>query len=91
MVLLWRIYKFKKMENVEVKNPKDERVTNDDDAVTNKDGNNYLEKGRQPTNQDKPDKERVPTVTPDNDNGKPGPPDKDDAENKDGTLEKENL
>lgn len=58
------------MENTEENNPKDERITNDDNAVTNKD---ELEKGNQPTKQDKPDDERVPTITPDNDSGDPGP------------------
>jgi hypothetical protein len=32
-----------------------------------------LEKGKQPTVQNKPDDKRVPTVAPDNDSGKPGP------------------
>lgn len=59
--------------------PKDDKITNKDDSVTNKDGDNYLEKGEQPTDQKKPDKERVPTVTPDNDNGDPGPPAEKDA------------
>lgn len=59
--------------------PKDEKITNNDDSVTNKDGDNYLEKGEQPTEQKKPDKERVPTVTPDNDNGEPGPPAEEDS------------
>jgi hypothetical protein len=54
--------------------PKDEKITNKDDSVTNKDGDSYLEKGELSTDQEKPDKERVPTVTPDNDNGEPGPP-----------------
>lgn len=64
------------MESVEVKDPKDEKIINKDESVTNKDGNNDLEKGKQPTNQKEPDpdKARVPTVTPDNDNGDPGPP-----------------
>lgn len=64
------------MANVKIEDPKDEKITNKDDSVTNKDGDNYLEKGETPTTQNKPDKERIPTVVPDNDNGKPGPPDK---------------
>jgi len=32
------------------------------------------EKGKQPTEQQLPDEERVPTVVPDNDSGEPGPP-----------------
>jgi hypothetical protein len=62
------------MESAEVKDPKDDKITNEDNAVTNKDGDNDLEKGKQPIDQKKPDKERVPTITPDNENGNPGPP-----------------
>ncbi len=62
------------MESFEVKDPKDEQITNKDESVTNKDGDNDLEKGKQPANQKKPDEVRVPTVTPDNDSGDPGPP-----------------
>ena len=57
------------------------------------------QKGRQPEVQNKPDDKRVPTVTPDNDNGDPGPPaaDKDssaadaDSSNKDKGPSGENL
>jgi hypothetical protein len=35
--------------------------------------NNNLNKGSQPTVQNKPDEKRVTTVIPDNDSGKPGP------------------
>jgi hypothetical protein len=62
------------MESDKVKDPKDEKIINKDTSVTNKDGDNDLEKGSQPTEQKKPDEERVTTVTPDNDNGEPGPP-----------------
>ena len=62
------------MENVQLGDPKDENITNKDDSITNKDGNNYLEKGGQPTDQKKTGQENVPTVTPDNENGDPGPP-----------------
>lgn len=79
------------MGNIAIKDPKDDKITNKDDSVTNKDGNNNLEKGEQPTNQTKPDKEYVPTVTPDNDNGNPGPPAEDSSSNKDGGPAKENL
>ncbi|MDB5155182.1 MAG: hypothetical protein JWR54_3933 [Mucilaginibacter sp.] len=61
------------MESAEMKDPKDDKITNEDNAVTNKDGDNDLEKGKQPIDQKKPDKERVPTITPDNENGNPGP------------------
>ncbi|WP_214070993.1 hypothetical protein [Mucilaginibacter sp. dw_454] len=33
------------METTEIKNPKDEQITNADSAVTNKDGDNDLEQG----------------------------------------------
>jgi hypothetical protein len=75
------------METTELNDPKDEHITNKDDSITNKDGDNYLEKGKLSTDQEKPDKERVPTVTPDNDNGDPGPP----AEEKDPEKEREKL
>ena len=42
-----------------------------DTATRNR--NKNLEKGKQPTVQDKPDAKRVKTVIPDNDSGKPGP------------------
>lgn len=48
------------MEATAIKDPKDEQITNNDAAVTNKDGNNDLEKGKQPTMQDNPD-EGIPT------------------------------
>jgi len=61
------------MENIQVRGPKDDQIINKDDSVTNKDGDNYLEKGEQPTDQKKEDDPRVRTVTPDNENGDPGP------------------
>jgi len=74
------------MEITSIKDPKDEQITNKDDSVTNKDGDNYLEKGSQPTEQKKADDVRVPTVTPDNDSGDPGPP-AEDERNKDSGKE----
>lgn len=44
--------------------PIDEQITNDDNSVTNKDGDNMLEKEEGANVQDKPDDVRVPTVTP---------------------------
>jgi hypothetical protein len=79
------------MENVQSRDPKDDQITNKDDSITNKDGDNYLEKGEQPTEQNKPDKERVPTVTPDNENGDPGPPAKEIKDPKDADKERERL
>ncbi|HVW13094.1 MAG TPA: hypothetical protein VHB54_04695 [Mucilaginibacter sp.] len=71
------------MENNALNAPKDDRITNKDESVTNADGDSYLEKGKQPGEQKKPDEVRVPTVTPDNENGDPGPPDQDkEAEEK---------
>jgi hypothetical protein len=64
------------METTAVNNPKDDQVTNKDDSVTNKDGDNYLEKGERPTGEEKNAQQSVPTVTPDNENGDPGPPNK---------------
>lgn len=57
---------------METNGPKDDQVTNDDNAVTNKDGDNNLEQGEQPNVQDNPDPVRVPTVTPGNE-GDPTP------------------
>lgn len=75
------------MEGVVMNDPKDDNILNKDDSITNKDGDNYLEKGEQRSDQSNPDPKRVPTVTPDNDNGEPGPPAEDkplkrDAETK---------
>ena len=51
------------MENLS-NNPIDEQITNDDNSVTNKDGDNMLEQEEGTNVQDKPDEVRVPTVTP---------------------------
>jgi len=81
------------MENTTYQDPKDEQITNEDSAVTNKDGNNDLEKGKQPNVQDKPDKERVTTVTPAEGNGDPTAQkiEDEDASNKDKGPKGENL
>jgi hypothetical protein len=82
------------MENTAYNDPKDDQITNQDDSVTNKDGDNNLEQGEQPNIQDKPDEERVPTVTPAHDSGDPTPPKGDedsDSSNKDGGPAEENL
>jgi hypothetical protein len=79
------------MEKIQ-NDPKDEHITNDDSAVTNKDGDNNLEKGEQPAVEDESDSERVKTVTPDNENGDPGPPDEEsDPSNKGKGPADENL
>ena len=51
------------MENLN-NDPIDEQITNDDNSVTNKDGDNMLEQEEGANVQDKPDEVRVPTVTP---------------------------
>ncbi len=51
-----------------VKDPKDEQITNVDDSVTNKDGDNNLEKGEQQTDQGKPVDKKVLTELSDTDN-----------------------
>jgi hypothetical protein len=73
------------METTAYNDPKDDQITNDDNSVTNKDGNNDLEQGEQPTEQNNPDPVRVPTVTPGNDSGDPAPP-KNGEENQDETT-----
>lgn len=80
------------MENAAYFNPKDEHITNDDNAVTNKDGDNNLEKGEHPIDQKEPDAEHVETVVSDNDNDDPGSPEKEeDPSNKDKGPKGENL
>jgi hypothetical protein len=56
------------MESAVTKDPKDVRIINKDDSVTNKDGDNNLEKGEQPADQVKSGKEKVLTTLSDNDN-----------------------
>ena len=51
------------MENLN-NDPIDEQITNDDNSVTNKDGDNMLEQEEGANVQNKPDEVRVPTVTP---------------------------
>lgn len=79
------------MESAAMNDPKDDHILNKDDSITNKDGDNYLEKGEQPADQKRPDKEQVPTVTPDNDNGEPGPPPEDKPSKKDAESQKHVL
>ncbi len=50
------------MESEKVKDPKDEKILNKDDSVTNKD-----EDKERPISQDKPEKEKVLTLISDND------------------------
>ena len=55
------------MKSAEVKDPKDNKITNKDNSVTNKDDDNTLET-EQATDQKKTDKEHVLTLISDNDN-----------------------
>lgn len=54
------------MEITAIKDPKDNQIINKDESVTNKDGDNYLEKGEQPIDQKDPAGEQVPALKPDN-------------------------
>jgi len=76
------------MESAAINYPKDEHILNKDDSITNKDGDNYLEKGEQPTDQNKPDPKTVPAVTPDNNNGELKPPAEDKPSKKDAGTKK---
>jgi len=58
-------------------------------SLNNIDSN--LAKGKQPTIQNKPDGKRVPTVSPDNDSGKPGAPAIKNSSNKGQGPKGENL
>ncbi|MES2277408.1 MAG: hypothetical protein V4592_15395 [Bacteroidota bacterium] len=60
-------------ESSDPQDPKDEQITNQDTSITNADPDTDTEKGGQETEQNKPDDVLVPTVTPDNDSGDPGP------------------
>jgi len=58
---------------------------------SNKTTDGNLAKGKQSTVQNKPDGKRVPTVTPDNDSGKPGAPASKNSSNKGQGPKGENL
>ena len=55
------------METVSVKNPKDEKIVNKDDSVTNRDGNSTIEKDIRSGNENQPVKEEKLTELSDND------------------------
>ena len=55
------------METVSVKNPKDEKIVNKDDSVTNRDGNNTIEKDIKSDYENQPAKEEKLTELSDND------------------------
>lgn len=82
-------------ENENVQDPNEEKTTAQNDNPGNDDigenaGDSELSKGNTPNVQDKPDDTLVDTVTPDNDNGTPGPS-TDDSSNTDGGPSEENL
>ena len=72
------------MESVVRNNPKDEHILNTDDSVTNKDGDNYLEKGKQVPDQKDPDNEPSSTVTRDKDIKESEPSAEEKSSKKDG-------
>lgn len=82
------------MESTGANDPKDEQITNEDYAVTNKDGDNDLEQGKQPAAQDNPDAGDVDTVIPStDDSGDPTTqePEDEDTSNKGKGPKGENL
>ena len=76
------------MSNIVINAPKDYKITDKDDSITNKDSDNNLEKGQQVTAQNKPDDEGVPTIIPDSDNGTPRQPADKNASNKNARISK---
>jgi hypothetical protein len=59
------------METTAYNDPKDDQITNDDTSVTNKDGDNDLEKGEHPVAEANIDVDKIPT--PDDNLGDPTP------------------
>jgi len=54
------------MESAAIKDPKDNKIINKDDSMTNIDGGNYLEKGGQPNGQTKLDEGDTLSEMPEN-------------------------
>jgi len=79
------------METTEIKDPKDEQITNEDTAVTNKDGNNDLEQGKQPNAHEKPDVDTVIPTTDDSGDPTTQDPEAEDSSNKGKGPKGENL
>lgn len=81
------------METTEIKDPKDEQITNNDTAVTNKDGNNDLEQGSRPNDPDNPDIDVDAIATNTDDSGDPTAqkPEDEDTSNKGQGPKGENL
>jgi hypothetical protein len=76
------------MESAGMNDPKDEHILNKDDSITNKDGDNYLERGELPTDHSKSDQKRASTVTPNDNTGEPEPPAEDKPAKKDAETRK---
>ena len=76
------------METVSVKNPKDEKIVNKDDSVTNRDGNSTIEKELRSDNENQPKEEKLAELS---DNDSPGILADENASNKGQGPEGENL
>ena len=83
------------MENTSGTDPKDDQITNDDNSITNKDGNNNLEQGEPPVDphEENSDADRIQTTAPDDNMGDPTPlkEEDEDASNKGQGPKGENL
>ena len=66
------------METINYNDPKDEQITNDDNSVTNKDGDNDLEKSRPQVDEADIDVDKI--ATPDDNMGDPTPLNEEDAD-----------
>lgn len=82
-------------ENDNVQDPNEGKTRAQTDNPSNDDigenaGDSELSKGSTPDVQNKPDEDRVDTVTPNNDSGTPGPS-TEETSNKDGGPSEENL
>jgi|EndMetStandDraft_4_1072995.scaffolds.fasta_scaffold1174737_1 hypothetical protein len=67
------------METTAYNDPIDDQITNDDNSVTNKDGDNELEKAEPPVSDDDKDVDRMPD--PDDNMGDPTPIKQEDEDN----------
>ncbi|MDB5157741.1 MAG: hypothetical protein JWR50_2448 [Mucilaginibacter sp.] len=71
------------MENTADTGPKNDQITNDDNSVTNKDGDNDLEQGEPQVDphEANSDVDRIQTTTPDDNMGDPTPIKEEDEDN----------
>jgi hypothetical protein len=67
------------METTAYNDPKDDQITNADTSVTNKDGDNNLEKGEPPVNEADVDVDKI--ATPEDNMGDPTPLKEEDEDN----------